>query len=149
MGGVTGKATVEGKKSSVDIDAKCDSLYDPTRFGLEYLTYFFFFFSSRRRHTRFKCDWSSDVCSSDLPLMLTRLEQDWGMNYAAPKGVSISGQLFGMDDIRRCGVQNLLDGTQGCAAAPLVGPREVRYRYATQRSEERRVGKECRSRWSP
>src|SRR5882762_5645238 len=27
---------------------------------------FFFFFSSRRRHTRFKCDWSSDVCSSDL-----------------------------------------------------------------------------------
>src|SRR5260370_36451391 len=27
---------------------------------------YFFFFSSRRRHTRFKCDWSSDVCSSDL-----------------------------------------------------------------------------------
>src|SRR5467141_4068789 len=26
----------------------------------------FLFFSSRRRHTRFKCDWSSDVCSSDL-----------------------------------------------------------------------------------
>src|SRR2546430_5515417 len=28
--------------------------------------YSFFFFSSRRRHTRFDCDWSSDVCSSDL-----------------------------------------------------------------------------------
>src|SRR5579883_844668 len=28
---------------------------------------FFFFFSSRRRHTRFSRDWSSDVCSSDLP----------------------------------------------------------------------------------
>src|SRR5256886_10638866 len=27
-----------------------------------------FFFSSRRRHTRFDCDWSSDVCSSDLSL---------------------------------------------------------------------------------
>src|SRR5713101_8653386 len=27
---------------------------------------FFFFFSSRRRHTRLTCDWSSDVCSSDL-----------------------------------------------------------------------------------
>src|SRR6202034_4640018 len=27
---------------------------------------FFFFLSSRRRHTRFDCDWSSDVCSSDL-----------------------------------------------------------------------------------
>src|SRR3989475_5583806 len=31
-----------------------------------YSEYFFFFFSSRRRHTRFDCDWSSDVCSSDL-----------------------------------------------------------------------------------
>src|SRR5882762_11265994 len=29
-----------------------------------------FFFSSRRRHTRFKCDWSSDVCSSDLEELL-------------------------------------------------------------------------------
>src|SRR2546430_17158275 len=29
----------------------------------------FFFFSSRRRHTRFDCDWSSDVCSSDLYAM--------------------------------------------------------------------------------
>src|SRR6267143_3613872 len=29
---------------------------------------FFFFFSSRRRHTRWNCDWSSDVCSSDLGL---------------------------------------------------------------------------------
>src|SRR2546427_4525380 len=30
--------------------------------------FFFFFFSSRRRHTRFDCDWSSDVCSSDLTM---------------------------------------------------------------------------------
>src|SRR6266480_3984281 len=30
------------------------------------MKYFFFFFSSRRRHTRLTCDWSSDVCSSDL-----------------------------------------------------------------------------------
>src|SRR6267142_5124238 len=28
--------------------------------------FYFFFFSSRRRHTRLTCDWSSDVCSSDL-----------------------------------------------------------------------------------
>src|SRR2546430_3706187 len=35
--------------------------------------FFFFFFSSRRRHTRFDCDWSSDVCSSDL-CPLTPLE---------------------------------------------------------------------------
>src|SRR2546427_6919607 len=31
-----------------------------------YYNFLFFFFSSRRRHTRFDCDWSSDVCSSDL-----------------------------------------------------------------------------------
>src|SRR6266567_6410137 len=34
----------------------------------------FFFFSSRRRHTRFDCDWSSDVCSSDLGADL----RSWG-----------------------------------------------------------------------
>src|SRR2546430_9896307 len=33
----------------------------------------FFFFSSRRRHTRFDCDWSSDVCSSDLPKWLMQV----------------------------------------------------------------------------
>src|SRR5690242_6450504 len=32
--------------------------------------FFFFFFSSRRRHTRLTCDWSSDVCSSDLDNVL-------------------------------------------------------------------------------
>src|SRR2546430_12941701 len=37
--------------------------------------FLFFFFSSRRRHTRFDCDWSSDVCSSDLPgPVITRYE---------------------------------------------------------------------------
>src|SRR5437762_5507914 len=35
---------------------------------MHYINYFFFFFfSSRRRHTRYIGDWSSDVCSSDLP----------------------------------------------------------------------------------
>src|SRR5690242_21307372 len=34
-------------------------------FNSHYFLYFFFF-SSRRRHTRLTCDWSSDVCSSDL-----------------------------------------------------------------------------------
>src|SRR2546430_6700531 len=35
----------------------------------------FFFFSSRRRHTRFDCDWSSDVCSSDLEAVDLTLER--------------------------------------------------------------------------
>src|SRR5256885_9863081 len=34
---------------------------------MSYYRIFFFFFSSRRRHTRLQGDWSSDVCSSDLP----------------------------------------------------------------------------------
>src|SRR2546427_5644051 len=38
--------------------------------------FFVFFFSSRRRHTRFDCDWSSDVCSSDLDVNV------FGTNYA-------------------------------------------------------------------
>src|SRR2546430_8044201 len=33
---------------------------------LRLMSYYVVFFSSRRRHTRFDCDWSSDVCSSDL-----------------------------------------------------------------------------------
>src|SRR2546430_4312719 len=38
----------------------------------------FFFFSSRRRHTRFDCDWSSDVCSSDLTMNTSRsLIRSW------------------------------------------------------------------------
>src|SRR2546430_4191277 len=34
--------------------------------GMKAIELSLFFFSSRRRHTRFDCDWSSDVCSSDL-----------------------------------------------------------------------------------
>src|SRR5256886_7385103 len=40
----------------------------PERAGVDALTSLLFFFSSRRRHTRFDCDWSSDVCSSDYAL---------------------------------------------------------------------------------
>src|SRR2546430_12797560 len=42
-----------------------------------YWCHVFFFFSSRRRHTRFDCDWSSDVCSSDLT-------GDWKLGVGAP-----------------------------------------------------------------
>src|SRR2546430_11510510 len=57
-----------------------------------------FFFSSRRRHTRFDCDWSSDVCSSDLTQIPGRLAGPQiaigrggrgarGMPPAAPRGL--------------------------------------------------------------
>src|SRR6266853_3187194 len=56
---------------------------------------YFFFFSSRSRHTRFDCDWSSDVCSSDLgggggfnPLNLIG-----GLLGAAPSGPPAPGRV--------------------------------------------------------
>src|SRR5260370_9940939 len=54
--------------------------------------YFFFFFSSRRRHTRFKCDWSSDVCSSDLAAQDVRFEK------AEPVGIGNLEKRFGLKD---------------------------------------------------
>src|SRR3712207_8279137 len=93
------------------------------------------FFTSRRRHTRYWRDWSSVVCSSDLvhaPLALEVLEPERGLEHRLRIGV-------GVED--RAEVARLL--------VPLValvhdaGERDV------LRSEERRVGKECRSRWSP
>src|SRR2546427_3222640 len=47
--------------------------------------FFFFFFSSRRRHTRFDCDWSSDVCSSDLEAFCSVYDED--ATYASPSGL--------------------------------------------------------------
>src|SRR5258706_5032474 len=95
-----------------------------------------FFFSSRRRHTILVSDWSSDVCSSDL----------------------LPGHFIVQDDaVFRDGgdavVLVLID--EGNAPAQLerlqpVGHRQgVRPKLQVERSEERRVGKECRSRWSP
>ena len=48
--------------------------------------FFCFFFSSRRRHTRFTSDWSSDVCSSDLPTL-----QLFEVRDHPQRGVSTSG----------------------------------------------------------
>src|SRR5580698_4136074 len=73
-----------------------------------------FFFSSRRRHTRVTCDWSSDVCSSDL-----------------------GGEM----------ASTLMSGGAS-ATRSLVAVSEA-LKSVKSRSEERRVGKECRTRWSP
>src|SRR5205085_3553921 len=53
------------------------------------------FFSSRRRHTRFDCDWSSDVCSSDLDVPGPHLGDD-----AVDAHGAAAGQLpFGGNDV--------------------------------------------------
>src|SRR2546430_6809864 len=98
-----------------------------------YLHCDFFFFSSRRRHTRFDCDWSSDVCSSDLCGRAILMAQLTPEQFA--DGVS---QALG----RRL-VSLLLYGS-AASGTHVPGRSDV-----NTRSEERRVGKECRSRWSP
>src|SRR5947199_6789087 len=95
--------------------------------------FFFFFFSSRRRHTRCLSDWSSDVCSSDLiPHFLSASLASW-----------IPPQGFGDLLWPRMRTRSFGRGDD----EPSVWRSGVRCRAA--RSEERRVGKECRSRWWP
>src|SRR5438477_324686 len=50
--------------------------------------YVFFFFSSRRRHTRLTCDWSSDVCSSDLNVSGAIGGGAWWASLAAEYGLT-------------------------------------------------------------
>src|SRR2546429_2686068 len=93
---------------------------------------FFFFFSSRRRHTRCSRDWSSDVCSSDL-------------DPAAGEDVLADPEL----GVAHTDVADEVDHSEPARLEILgVGADHLRKLVAT-RSEERRVGKECRSRWSP
>src|SRR2546426_4560879 len=80
---------------------------------------FFFFFSSRRRHTRLQGDWSSDVCSSDLCRV---------RSVRSSPASSLAQRHLGHEQV--------------------IAPCPVHVRVE-DRSEERRVGKECRSRWSP
>src|SRR5205085_7878011 len=80
--------------------------------------FFFFFFSSRRRHTRFDCDWSSDVCSSDLN--------------------SSPAAAYTLNNLKLAWARTEMKLVEWDTQRDQPGP-EVR-------SEERRVGKECRSR---
>src|SRR2546430_11698633 len=66
----------------------------------------FFFFSSRRRHTRFDCDWSSDVCSSDLQAAMS---QD-GLLLLLPKVEARYASIGVVAKIEEKG--NLPDGTE-------------------------------------
>src|SRR5690348_17804896 len=93
----------------------------------------FFFFSSRRRHTRWTGDWSSDVCSSDLinsspftlHIVIPTIEKN-------PR--KVRGQYNEKEIYPAFIIHEDYDSTQAS--------------FSLMRSEERRVGKECRSRWS-
>src|SRR5439155_8266295 len=86
-----------------------------------------FFFSSRRRHTRWPRDWSSDVCSSDLTGPDWVLAEVGGTRSFTPQTLSGFSLFFWFNRAYR--------------GHPMP--------HQLERSEERRVGKECRSRWSP
>src|SRR5947209_19872184 len=87
--------------------------------------FFFFFFSSRRRHTRYWRDWSSDVCSSDLRRSVRSSSRH-------------PDQLQARD-------ADVFDAQRGWADGEGLRRRGRR----GSRSEERRVGKECRSGGAP
>src|SRR5690242_21510925 len=95
------------------------------------LFFVFFFFSSRRRHTRLTCDWSSDVCSSDLTTNDT---------LSTPTALGIEYVDIPVALAQTAPVQ-----------FTFLWLKENRWEGQDfkVRSEERRVGKECRSRWSP
>src|SRR5579859_4378629 len=60
---------------------------------------FFFFFSSRRRHTRFDCDWSSDVCSSDLAKREWKYHHRWSCTSSErPNGKRVWSSLVILPD---------------------------------------------------
>src|SRR5690606_40940648 len=100
------------------------------------------FFSSRRRHTRFSRDWSSDVCSSDLE-----------RRFSTPE-IRRSGAPHTRGAAEPCLAYWFRAGTAGLSTAgrsprgPEGRPRPCRG-GPSARSEERRVGKECRDRRSP
>src|SRR5205807_7784092 len=98
----------------------------------------FFFFSSRRRHTRLQGDWSSDVCSSDLAMRLA------GFGIRAPKNALLGYDVAGRVEAVGARVTEFRPGQEVFRTC-----RVSFAEYAVARSEERRVGKECRSRGSP
>src|SRR5207253_5915994 len=99
-----------------------------------------FFFSSRRRHTRWPRDWSSDVCSSDLIVVADGVSND-------------QAQLLVLVEVRRrlaicvqCGNTGESERNDQATCSHHGPP--VYIASSPTRSEERRVGKECRSRGS-
>src|SRR5689334_23625215 len=92
-----------------------------------------FFFSSRRRHTRWNCDWSSDVCSSDLGQGVSALSFVIAVMVLVATRPPMS-ELITSKHLRDLGT--------------LLFAFIMLWAYFSFRSEERRVGKECRSRWS-
>src|SRR5689334_24071325 len=96
-----------------------------------------FFFSSRRRHTRWNCDWSSDVCPSDLGVRAWALRSIY---FEGRRRLLPEGQPAMTDDAGQYRILGLTPGSYFVMA----DTRET-WTVVENRSEERRVGKEGRS----
>src|SRR5205085_5315052 len=100
------------------------------------------------RHTRFDCDWSSDVCSSDLEVVLATAASD----AQAPAFGNLFVQTETLDK-RHATLCTRCPRAQSDPAPWMFhlmaahGAAEQPCSY--ERSEERRVGKECNCRWWP
>src|SRR5438309_2376258 len=85
--------------------------------------FFFFFFSSRRRHTRWNCDWSSDVCSSDLRFVeavvlgtiLLGIAITDARHYLIPDEYNWTGLVLGLGLSLTAGVPGFIEGVLGAA----------------------------------
>src|SRR5690606_40984217 len=98
--------------------------------------------SSRRRHTRFSRDWSSDVCSSDLLVLEFECR-------AAEKRHKARGR-FNFRNFRHQCVRHRRTGTGSAyiLTRDLSVQTYLIYAFIVfMRSEERRIGKECRAWW--
>src|SRR2546422_4588084 len=105
-----------------------------TRGRLHYSSDFCFFFSSRRRHTRCSRDWSSDVCSSDLPIADNLREiAEVKRNY--PKHACVASLMV---ESKREAWHEMVKQTQDTGADGI----ELKIGRASCRER-------CRSRWSP
>src|SRR3712207_9123154 len=113
---------------------------------------FVFFFSSRRRHTRYWRDWSSDVCSSDLSQVVKRIEDLVKDEKYFKKEIVLKEQEQKNETTKK--EENIAQEVDSNNQDFWIvefheGLSLTEKDYTGQkRSEERRVGKECRSRWS-
>ena len=100
--------------------------------------FFLFFFSSRRRHTRSLCDWSSDVCSSDLENICCNRAQ---VAICKDEILDIGHLKLHINNDHKIDIN-----TKNVCAPTKEGLIQYLNTKAVERSEERRVGKECRAR---
>ena len=124
---------------------------------------FFFFFKQKTAYEIYQCDWSSDVCSSDLnqlsdktrkeveykKTLITNTYFEGGVKF--PSNDSVGNLAYAFLSLQH----RLGNKIRFTHALTLYNQKNFSQKTTTiqyngfGRSEERRVGKECRSRWSP